>query len=213
MIVKMETVRSAAEHLSAEQCEDYVWKSAPLSPEDAAHLISCVECRQEVAVQRMLAGELAIAQQSQPSPEALDRYQRLFAQARSKPSNLERLVTWVRATLAWDGRQSLALQDIRNNARHSYRVLFTSAEADVELLITPQPTSFSVDGEFLAVNTSMADAALVQLVPSTGLLTGYETEAAAGGHFRMDHVQPGLYTLWIEPQNRQGIKIEGLELR
>ncbi|RIK39510.1 MAG: hypothetical protein DCC55_17890 [Chloroflexi bacterium] len=208
----MGKIDSPTVHLSAEQLEQHVWDGVPLSAEAAMHLSLCPQCSQELAMLRKLAGELRIVQRSQPSPAALARYQQLFALHAPQPSRMDRLMTWVRANLVWDSRRTLALQGIRSAARPSYRLIYTTTTSDVELLVTPYPTTFGIEGEFLVAGNALSARALIQLQSENKSNTVLETEATAGGRFRLDHVAPGLYTLWITPEQGAALEIRGLEL-
>lgn len=198
-------------HLSLEQFDQYVWGGEQLVAEAAAHLSLCSHCQQELASLRNLAAELDIARRSQPSAAALARYQQLFTPT-PQPSYLDRLITWVQAQLVWDGRRQFAVQGARGGARPSYRLIYASTTSDVELLITPYPTTFGIEGEFLVAGNTLSTRALIQLEPQGESDITHEVETTNGGRFRLDHVAPGRYTLWITPEQGSALQIQGLEL-
>lgn len=208
----MGKIDSPTAHLSSGQLEQHVWDGAQLSAEAATHLTLCPRCRQELTTLRNLAGELAIARHSQPSPAALARYQQLFTPTTPQPSHLARMMAWVQAQLVWDGRRTPVLQGVRSASRPSYRLIYATTTSDVELLVTPYPTTFGIEGEFLVAGAARSARALVQLQPESEADISHETEATAGGRFRLDHVAPGLYTLWITPEQGTALEIRGLEL-
>lgn len=203
---------SPTAHLSIEQLEQHIWDGVQLAAGASSHLAICPRCQQELARLRNLAAELVIARRSQPSAAALARYQQLFTSMTPQPSYLDRLVTWVQAQLVWDGRRQLAVQGARSAARPSYRLIYASTTSDVELLVTPYPTTFGIEGEFLVAGNTLSTRALIQLEPQSQSDITHETETTNGGRFRLDHVAPGRYTLWITPEQGSALEIRGLEL-
>jgi hypothetical protein len=208
----MEKTDFSTVHLQSEQLERHVWDGVQLAAEAATHLSVCPRCQQELDMLRHLAGELLIAECSQPSGAALARYQACFAPSTPQPSYLERMLTWVQANLVWDGRHQLAVQGARSGARPSYRLIYASTTSDVELLVTPYPTTFGIEGEFLVAGNALSTRALIQLEPQSQSNVTHETETTNGGRFRLDHVAPGRYTLWITPEQGSALQIQGLEL-
>ena len=74
-----------------------------------------------------LVADLLVIRRSQPSAEALERYQTLFDERQQAVSPWRDLVSWVAAALRWDSRQQPALAGVRRAGTRSYRIIYESA--------------------------------------------------------------------------------------
>jgi len=196
------------EHLTEDQLYALAFDDAASA--DATHLASCTTCQQTLADLRVFAGELAVARRSQPSAAAMQRYASLFDAVQRQPNPLQQMWRTLRATLAWDSRQQLALQGVRSGAAASYRLLYTAPSAEIELLVEPSQGGHQLDGEVAAEDVA-ATPALVQLVGGNGALL-YETETTDTGRFRLAAVAAGAYTLTVTFAAGDVLTVPALEI-
>ena len=199
-------------HLTADQLYAIVFDQAAPDTAIADHLALCPACRTELDQLRQMAGDLAVARLSEPSPAALQRYAALFAQVQQRGSRLGEFWQTLRATLAWDSRQQPATQGVRSGAAAGYRLLYTTPRAEVELMVEPGQHSGVLEGDIIELSAGEgATPALVQLLDDTKVAT-HETEAGADGRFRLENVQPGIYRLLITPVTGAAVEIDPLEI-
>lgn len=201
-------------HLSAAQLYSFVFDTVRPTDEEAAHLAECAECRRALATLRQLTAELAVARQSEPTPSTVARYAELFSQVQQPPSLFARVVQNLRATLAWDSRQQVALQGVRGGPVTNYRQLYTTERAEIEWLVTVRtPQRRDLEGELMSTDEqAQVTPALIQLQPLEAGLASYETESDAQGRFRLLNVTLGRYQLLITPVQGALLAIEPLEL-
>jgi len=193
----------------------YQWVFDGLTPNavEQEHLAACVTCRTQLAAVQRLADELQIAQVSEPSTAALVRYSQLYAHVTQAPALVERLAQFITATLQWDGRRQPAWQGVRNTRVASYRLLYATDQAEIELLVVPSEGAFSIEGEIIPVHESAAILPVrceLQSVSSGETVT--VTESQANGRFRLNHIQAAHYRMFFTLQRGPAIIIDDLEL-
>lgn len=198
-------------HLTLDELYSLVLDDAAPSAA-AAHLATCAACRAEADGLRQLANDLAIAQASTPSADALSRYQSLFTHVQQQPSLLRRMAAQMRAVLAWDSRQQVALQGVRSGAATAYRQLYTADDVEVELMVERSGRGQRVEGDLIADETGgRNEAALVELI-AAGDRPLYATETDPNGLFRFDGIAPGTYRMVVTRTESAAIEIEALEI-
>ena len=212
----------AMDHLDEAQLYSLVFDSALLADEEQHHFRNCATCQQALQAIQLLASELAVAQRSAPSPAAQQRYASLFAQVQRQPSLLQQLWQGVRATLAWDSRQQPAFQGVRSAGATAYRLLYTTPQADIELMVEAGQRLRRVEGEVVAASdvtgdkagdtasAASATPALVQLVAAGALHQEAETDAF--GRFHLRDVAPGAYDLLFTLASGDLLAVSDLEI-
>ena len=209
----MHKITQPGEHLSPEQLDAWTWEGEPLPTYAAAHLAECIDCQQRLGALRQLADDLTIARRSQPSEAALDRYTALFDQGQHGTSALNAIAGWVRAILRWDSRQVPALAGVRSAGTRSYRIIYSTPAADVELWVVPQASFCSLEGDCILGNTKRGESGpLVQLYSLEDDSIVLETEATGDGRFRFARVPAGNYDLWITDAVGPSVVLEKITL-
>lgn len=205
------------EHLAEGRIVEFVVDGAAWSPDEVKHLAGCNVCRETVAVYAALQDTLAVYERSDVSPEALARYDALFAHVERTPNRLVTLWSDIQAVLAWDGRTAAA--GVRNAGGAGYRLLYSAAEHDIELMVEPHGTQRSVTGEVM-LEQETTEPVLVELAAQSpaGSAPGvydanlYSVESAADGRFRFDDVVPGRYILTATPMRGAPLVIDSLTI-
>lgn len=201
------------DHLSEEQIYQYIFNHINLEQGEAAHLATCDQCQQQVAQFRILYQELSIAQHSQPTPSTLSTYYQLFDQVQREPSILAQGLAWLRAQLQWDSRQQPALQGVRGASSPTYRLLYSSDVADIDLLVEARNGSRWIEGEIVPFEASALQLpALLQVSNLLNSESIYEVESDASGRFRIESLVPGTYTFALVPRQGANLQIEQLKL-
>lgn len=200
-------------HLNEERIAQHIFDAVVLNASEAEHVASCAECQMKVQSISALGRELAVARFSQPQQKSLDTYYQLFDQVQTNPSFLSRSVQWIKAQLQWDSRQQPALQGVRGAGSPSYRLLYSSDIADVELMVEARNGNRWVDGEIipLAENTIQFPA-LLQFSNQLVNQVVYEVESDQNGRFRVESLTPGNYSLSLLPSQGAHLQIESLGL-
>lgn len=198
-------------HLSPEQLYSAAIDHLPLSADAKQHLAQCAACRSEYEELSILARELAVARASYVAPAILQEYAALFTRIEQQPGQL---ATWWRslqAVLAWDSRQQPALMGIRSaGTAMTYRLLYTSEPAEIELMVESDGRQCTIQGEIVPNEGLRLTPALLQWFAADGT-PRYETESSSG-HFALPSVTPGLYRLRTEFASGDSIEIEALEI-
>ncbi|MEZ4867667.1 MAG: carboxypeptidase-like regulatory domain-containing protein [Caldilineaceae bacterium] len=215
-------VQLSMAHLSEEQLyaivfaeldENSFTQDAQRDETAAAHLAVCNSCRTQLAELRVLVHELRVAQASTPSAAALARYDKLYAQVEQSPSWANRVINYVTAQLRWDGRQQPAWQGVRNAAAASFRLLYSSTQADIELLVEHGNGEFHVEGEILPLQGVMQELpVLCELQMADNQEVIFATESEADGRFHLTAIPPGRYTLFVTPPLGSAVVIDQLQL-
>ncbi len=216
---------NAAHHLTEEQLFGVAFSVSPLSAIESAHLAACTLCQTQLAKVQLLSRELAVAKWSEPSTAAKERYAALFETARTNTATpLTAINSWlgalaetVKASVMWNGRDQLLAQGVRNASTASYRLLYSTEQAEIELLIEPVAGHFKVEGELLPMQQEG------QILPV--LLELYEgpLSAPAGsaifsgesddeGRFHIPPMPAGAYSLCLVPPQGAIIVVDPLEL-
>lgn len=198
-------------HLTPDQLFAVAFDPTAVDSVMAGHLAECAACQAEMDKLAALGRELAIARRSQPSAAAMQRYAALFSQVQQQESRLGVWWQTLRAVLTWDSRQQAALQGVRSGAAVAYRLLFTTEQAEIELMVEPDRHLFCVRAEIIALNDATPTPALVQWLDGDGNVR-YECDADCQGRFECNGIERGLYRLVIVPLEGTLIEIEGLEI-
>ncbi|HRW07439.1 MAG TPA: hypothetical protein P5121_20190 [Caldilineaceae bacterium] len=222
------TSSASTPNLSAHLAEDLLQTVAlgelVLSTAERAHLDQCVSCRQRWAAIELLQEELAVARLSAPSATAHERYLALFREADVNATDplttfagyLGHLADAVVAAVMWNGRERLALQGVRNMATTSYRMLYSTEQAEIELLIEPAAGNFSIEGEVLPLGKEVLFPVLVEVHErhtNTAYYTPrFSTESDDDGRFHIPPMPAGAYALYLAPTSGTALMIDPLEL-
>lgn len=201
-------------HLNEEFFYAWVFDGSTPSAAESSHLATCSTCQGQLAAIQQLAGALQVAKASEPSPAALARYAQLYTQIQQAPSLTQRLRELIVAQLQWDGRRQPAWQGVRNTQVASYRLLYATAEAEIELLVAPREGRFQIEGEVVP----LADGARLlparcELHESSNAELIDTAACAADGRFHLAQVPSGQYRLAFVPDSGPTIVIDQLELQ
>lgn len=200
-------------HLSEEQIYQTIFDRTSLSKAAVDHIVTCDACQEKVRQLQMFYQELTVAERSQPAPSVLAAYYQLFDQVQSEPSALRRGIAWLRAQLRWDSRQQPALQGVRGAGSPTYRLLYSSEVADVDLLVEARNGSRRIEGEIVPLETS--ELQLPALLQVSNLLNSesvYEVESDSEGRFRIESLMPGTYSFALMPRQGANLQIDELRL-
>jgi len=209
------------EHLTQEQIFTHVLDSADLPPEERVHLETCSECQNEVQAITSLVSELRIVRASQPSADTLAAYQTIFKEhGPSRRGALTRAWNWVSAALVSDSRMQPLPASSRSVRSGSYRLLYDSPQADIELFVEGDGSSRWLQGDVIlsepdANDEEDANAAgdmLVQLQDLDTLDILFETKTDDEGRFRFDIVPMGDYRLLVTGLPEEFLEISELKI-
>ena len=201
-------------HLTEAIFYEWVFDGSTPSTAERNHLEQCTACQTQLAGLYELAGALQIAKASTPSPAALARYAQLSPQIQQAPSFAQRLTEFIRAQLQWDGRQQPAWQGIRNTQVASYRLLYATDQAEIELLVAPREGRFQIEGEVIPrTEPTTLLPARCELHDSTRAELIDTTDCQADGRFHLAYVPTGQYRLAFVPANGPTLVIDDLELQ
>jgi hypothetical protein len=205
-------------HLTEDTLLLHLLDGAALADADRLHLDECAECRHRAAGLTTLLQSMEIARRSRPTAVALARLRVLSAHIETRSAiehAAEQVTAWVRARLMLDTRASL--QGVRSIGG-PYRLLYSTDDVDVELLIEPANGRHRLDGELVPLDAEDLTAALVQLARDDGHPVA-ETEAGTDGRFRIEELDAGAYRLWVAfapdgfgTRRTSDLTIEGLEI-
>lgn len=167
---------------------------------------------------KQLITELQIARLSNPTDDALKRYHQLAEQIEAQPgSSLWQKIT---ATLAWDSRDQLVAQGARGVGDNSHRLLYTTNQIEVEVMIESQPSHKHIEGDIVPLDPSAAESsalvpALIVLLPSGSepmQMELLETESDQYGRFRFENIANGMYDMQLILSNGSLIEIDKINL-
>lgn len=202
-------------HLTNERLYAHAQDSARLSEDEQAHLATCSRCRRELDAIAALVAELRIAQASQPSADALRRYEAIFQEyGPARRGALERAWNWIAASLVSDSRTQPLPEAARSVQADSYRLLFDSPQADIELFVEAAGQARRIQGDVITIDEeeTAAGPALVQLQDSRTLAVRFETWTDNEGRFQFDAVPPGDYKLLVTDPTDNMLEISGLSI-
>ncbi len=199
-------------HILEDTFYQWVFADVAASAQEQAHLLACPACQEQLATLQRMAAELQIARASEPTAAALSRYFQLFDQVEQLPSLVQRLGDFITAQLQWDGRLQPAWQGVRNAQVASYRLLYATEQAEIELLVAPQDGQFQVEGEVIPLdewNGEQSDSTNAShLLPAQCVVhndhsgTPIITAACeANGRFHLGTLSAGHYQLHFVPNN------------
>lgn len=201
-------------HLTEAIFYEWVFDGSKPSTAERSHLAECTACQAQLAALNKLAGALQIAKASEPAPAALARYAQLYSQVQQAPSFTQRLSEFILAQLQWDGRQQPAWQGVRNTQVASYRLLYATASAEIELLVAPREGRFQIEGEVIPrTEPTTLLPARCELHDSTGAELIDATDCPSDGRFHLAYVPTGQYRLAFVPTSGPTIIIDQLELQ
>lgn len=199
-------------HLTDAQLIAHAIDGRPFPSDARQHLAICDGCRSRDTALAHLAAELSVAQRSAVSLGQQRRYYALFDQIEQTPG-LSPAKLWQRlvASLVWDGRQQPGLAGVRGGAA-SFRLLYATAVAEVELLVESGAAGQRLEGEILDLaDGDLSLPALVQLLDKAGVAQ-FETTTDDRGRFRLDAVPVQSHDLLITPARGPQIVLNRLDL-
>ena len=201
-------------HLTDDQLYQRIIDKEALSAESMHHLNACSYCLSRSNSVLHFIQEIKIARRSQPSTQALQRYTALFryVEQNSQPSVVAEIWNALRATLLLDSREE-AWAGTRSANVASYRLLYTTERADIELLVEPSNRGRRLEGEILTLDQDdQMTPALLQLHNITANTVLHETECNELGRFQFEEVQPDQYQLLITPLHGATIQVDSLSI-
>lgn len=200
-------------HLTEERIYQHIFAADALNAQEIEHLAGCEECQSSLQSLTSLNRELIVAAQSTPRPQTLNSYYQLFEQIQTNPSILVRSVQWIKAQLQWDSRQQPALQGVRGTGSPSYRILYSSEVADVELLVEARNGNRWIDGEIIPLTEGdLQFPALLQFSNQSDNQVVAEVESDLNGRFRVESLTPGNYSFSLMPRQGAHLQFETLGL-
>lgn len=203
-------------HLSTAQIYAHVLEHADLDEQALVHLQMCEDCQQEVRSLSTLAQTLQQGRRSYVSSTQMQSYFSLFHHVQSSPSVWERLGQQIQLALALDSRQRMGLQGLRSAGSYDYRLLYSAAAADVELLVKPQGQVCTIEGEVLPLDAQqLRTPFLVELFSTKNHHQnqfGFSTESTVEGRFQLPQVTLGYYDLVITPTEGPFLQIKGIDI-
>lgn len=201
-------------HITEENLYAWVFDGSLATAAERSHIAQCPTCQQQLVAIQQLARELAIRKASEPSPTALARYSQLYTQIQPAPSLMERMAALLTAHLAWDGRQQPAWQGLRNSQVASYRLLYATDQAEIELLIARREGQFQLEGEVIMGEAATASLPIrCELQERVRAETSHTTACEPSGRFHLRAVPPGRYRLFLIPDAGATILIDDLDLQ
>ena len=200
-------------HVSLDALTTHIVDGTALTALEQEHLAGCRQCRGEFETLSSLVGELALAKQSRVDVDRLAAYDALYRHVVEPQSGrLHRILATLQASLAWDGRLHTA-HAVRSGASATYRLLYKSDWADVELLIDSAPGTARLQGELLPLDGTESASALIELVPKgSDVKPRTVTESDADGRFQLDRISAGSYRLSITPTSGPFLEIDPLNI-
>jgi len=199
-------------HLTDTQLITHVFDRFALTASESAHLMACALCRMHLQGLENLGRELAIARQSQPTLKSLSSYYQLFRHLPQAPVRLANVLQTMHAVLTWDSRQQPALRGVRTATAPTYRQLYTTECAEIELVVATHSQQCDLEGEIIAsCANGLVMPALIQLQPYTAS-AHYATQSDARGRFCIFKVAPGRYALVIRLLSGLAMMIDELEI-
>lgn len=201
-------------HISEETFYAWVFEKINAGTAEHSHLEACAACQKHLAAIQKLAHELQIARASEPTPAAFARYFQLYEQVQQAPSLFQQVAAFITAQLQWDGRRQPTWQGVRNSYVASYRLLYGTDQAEIELLVAPREGQFQIEGEVVPLEepTTLLPARY-ELQNVVNGETIYTAECQSSGRFHLDDVPSGHYRLCFVPLIGATIVINDLELR
>lgn len=192
----------------------WVFEKINASTAERIHLEECTACQTQWASIQKLAHELQIAKASTPTAAAFARYFQFYDQIQPAPTLWQQVAEFITAQLQWDGRRQPAWQGVRNSYVASYRLLYATEQAEIELLVAPREGQFQIEGEVVPLTepTTLLPARYELQNVSNGE-TVYSAECQRSGRFHLDAVPSGHYRLCFVPSTGATIVINDLELR
>jgi len=207
-------------HLLDTRLDAYLFDAVSLTQDESAHVDACPICRARFDAGILLRDELQIARRSQPTPAQTARYARLFVEEHSQSvgQRLASLLQSLRLGLVLDTRQAAPALGVRGVAGFGHRLLYSSDQVDVELLLEPEGANWYIDGDVLPFEPDSITAPyLVELQGSgstaqSSAALRYHVESATSGRFRLMDIPPGQYDLSLTPARGPAIEIPGLSI-
>ncbi len=203
-------------HLTEEQLIAVAVEDLLPTPLESTHLADCVACQERLAVYQSMARELLIAKASTVSTAAQERYIALFQSPQENRAGIaDRLVQLadaVKASIMWNGHARLAMDGVRSASATSYRMLYGTDFAEIELLIEPAGSGFNIEGELVPLQAPerLLPVALEVHRGQGNVL--FQGESDEEGRFQIPAMNAGTYSLFLIPVNGKAVLIDKLEL-
>ncbi|MCB0187584.1 MAG: hypothetical protein KDE31_25120 [Caldilineaceae bacterium] len=213
------------EHLAEEQL--FTIACGELKPAESAqaHLYSCQQCQEQLAAIELVLLELEVARLSEPSPHAVERYLALFREVdvnatgplAAVVSHAAFFADAIKVAVMWNGRERLALQGVRTVGTASYRMLYSTEEAEIELMVEPVAGDFKIEGELLPVTAERQLFPLLLEIHDRSRHSGISIPVFTGesddeGRFHVPPIPAGEFAIYLAPVDGQALVIESLEL-
>ncbi|MCB0116255.1 MAG: hypothetical protein R2873_30220 [Caldilineaceae bacterium] len=198
------------EHLSEDQLYAAAFDNA--EADILAHVEQCSVCQGQLTSLQKLARAFAVARSAQPSDDQIERYRQMVANFQPKASSLSSWVAQLSATLLQDSRQRLALQGVRSGGQQAYRLLYTAATVDIELLVDALGSTRQIEGEVLPVTDADMHPPLLIELHAEQPEQVWTAESNAQGRFHLDGLGLGSYDLVITPATGPSLRIEGIHI-
>jgi len=206
------------DHFDDVRLDAFIFDAVPLGAEETSHVAECPLCRERIAARSLLREELNNARQSHPTPQQLNRYSRLFdaVAVQSLGQRLGPLLATLRLALVMDSRQGAL--GLRRAAGFGHRLLYSSDQVDVELLVEPEGSTWHIDGDVLPFDPDTIDPPYLvelQISHESDSMADpplYAAPSEASGRFRLAGVLSGRYLLSLTPARGPVIEIPGLEI-
>jgi len=226
------STQTLSEHLTDEQLQAIICEKASLSVDERAHLNVCSGCEHRFAAMQLLDQELQISRMSLPSTAMKERYYSLLRETQvnaTKPiaaiaaivAEIAGFADAIKAAVMWNGRDRLAMGGVRNATAASYRMLYSTKQAEIELMVEPIAGNFKIEGELLPVDLPVDEDK--QLFPvlwevyaspatATHPMPIFVGESDRDGRFHIPPMPAGAYTIYMAPIEGDALLIEPLEL-
>lgn len=207
---------TAQEHIHEDRLLVLAFANASTAASEATHLARCTDCRARLQEYALLERELLVAKLSEPSAAAQQRYAAMFEHARVNATGIvERLAQFadaVKASVMWNGHARLAADGVRSASTTSYRMLYGTEQAEIELLVEPVGGHFKIEGELLPLQGPEAALPVwLELYQADGHVS-FSGESDGEGRFHIPAMAPGEYALYLVPPVGSPMLIEALEL-
>lgn len=201
-------------HLTPDHLLNHLLDQHALSQEHLSHLANCEICQAQLASLATLTGELTVARSADVDDQILARYDALFDQVVQPPTLLQRMASLLRGELLWDSRLQPGLQGVRAAGQPTtYRLLYATEVAEIELLVEPTGPDRRLEGDLLPLDTGGLELpALVQMVRNTDLSLVAEQEITAQGRFSLENILPAAYSLTLTPRLGPALTIPEIEI-
>jgi hypothetical protein len=204
------------DHLTELKLVSIAFDRVDPSATEAAHLTICPDCQALLTTYTTLDRELLVAKLSQVLAATQERYYTLFEPNRVNATGIvNRLAQFadaVKASIMWNGHARLAADGVRSASTTSYRMLYGTELAEIELMIEPVGKQFKIEGELLPLQGP--DTVLpvwLEVHQGIGNIL-FSGESDHEGRFHIPAMDAGAYVLYLVPPQGAPMLIDALEL-